>query len=94
MENALKSSNGSVQVISAAPNPELEALCGRTHTRMIMVETPEAAAIAIEEAYLGLLARYEVTYESASPAAQRLEVRVRSPEAWGTAEISIPAPAL
>ena len=81
--NALRAPEASVQFISSAPNPELKELCRRTQTSLTVVETPETASLAIEQAYLSLLARYEIAYQSAAPAPQVLEIRVRSPEASG-----------
>ena len=82
----------SVQVISAAPNPELEMLCHNSGTRLIQVETPDEARLAIEQAYLSLLARYEISYE-APQAVRRLEIRIRAPEAIGEATLpALPLP--
>jgi HEAT repeats len=92
LANALRSADASVQVISAAPNSELQELCRRTSTSLVRVETPEAAVQAIEQAYLSLLARYEITYQAGSPGAQLLEIRVRSPEVCGA--VTLPEPPL
>jgi hypothetical protein len=91
LANALSSPLASVQVISAAPNPRLEALCHRTRTSLVRVESAEAAAAAIEQAYLGLLARYEITYKTVSSAARQLEIQVRSPAGRGALTLAIPA---
>lgn len=90
LANALLSAHASVQVISAAPNPRLEALCRRTHTSLVKVATAEAAIAALEEAYLSLLAEYEISYKAVSPAAQQLEIEVRSPAARGALTLAIP----
>jgi hypothetical protein len=90
LANALLSPHGSVQAISAAPNPGLEDLCRRTHTNFVKVATAEAAIAAIEQAYLSLLAKYEISYKAVSPTAEQLEIEVRSPAARGALTLPVP----
>ena len=72
----LSASRVPVQVISAAENRALEALCRQTGTNFRTVGDAEAMVAAIEGAYLALLGRYEVAYQAAQ--AGYLEIRVRT----------------
>lgn len=77
-----------VQVISAAPNPELETLCKQIGTNFRPVAADGIGA-AIEDAYLALLGRYEISYQPAASQAGYLEIRVRTAEYCGQAALKL-----
>ena len=84
---------GLVQVISSVPNPALEDLCRKTRTSYSYAAAPEEIIGRIEEAYLNLGARYEISYPPLSQQARQLRVRVQCPSGWGETTVAIPAPA-
>jgi hypothetical protein len=43
----------------------------------------------IEEAYLSLLARFKVSYQSDAPGARELNIRVFDPTGWGETTIAL-----
>ncbi len=81
-----------VQVISTEDNPGLEEFCLRTRGLFRHVGGEEAAA-AIEQAYLQLLARYEISYQTACPQARNLKIRAHTPSGWAEVTLGIPPPA-
>jgi hypothetical protein len=84
---------GIVQVISAVPNPALETMCGKTRISYTLAATPEQIVASVEQAYLNLNARYELSYQTLSPAARELKIRIQSPSGWGESAVNIPPPA-
>jgi hypothetical protein len=88
--SAIRNSATSVQVISTVENPAIEDFCGRVQGSYYLAAGEQDVAALVEQAYLGLLARYAITYRSAVPPASRLTVRVHSPGGWGRTEIAIP----
>jgi len=79
-----------VRVISRTRNPPIEALCRKAEISLTLAETADAVASAIEQECIGLLARYEISYQPLSPEARHLQVRVRSPEGGGALTLAIP----
>ena len=71
-----------VQVIASGPNEQLQEFCRRTHTSFRMGAEDEIPAM-IEQAYLNLLARYEIAYQPVVPNAPVLKVRIQTPGGWG-----------
>ena len=84
---------GLVQVISSVPNPALEDLCRKTRISYTYAAAPEEIIARVEEAYLNLGARYEISYSPLSQEARRLQIRVQCPAGWGETTIAIPPPA-
>lgn len=84
---------GLVQVISSVPNPALEDLCSKTRTSYTYAATPEQVIARIEEAYLNLTARYEITCQILPQEARELKIRVQCPSGWGETTVAIPPPA-
>ncbi len=84
---------GIVQVISSVPNPALENLCNKTRISYTQVATPEQIIAAIEQAYLNLNARYELSYRTLSQEARELKIRIQAPSGWGESAVFIPPPA-
>ena len=75
-----------LQVICAGPNAQLQDFCKRIRVRFrsgIEEEIPQL----IEQAYLNLLARYEITYQPVSPDADEVRVRVQTTNGWGETRI-------
>ena len=71
-----------IQVISSGPNEQLEEFCRRTHT-LYRKSPAEELVETIEQAYLNLLARYEIAYLPVVANAPVLKVRVQTPTGWG-----------
>jgi len=84
---------GLVQVISSVPNPALEKLCSQTRTSYSYVAEPEQIIGHIEEAYLNLNARYEITYQTLSQEARELKIRIQCPSGWAETALAIRPPA-
>ena len=80
-----------VQAVSTVDNPRLEDFCRKTRGVFSRVESEEEAARAIEQAYLQLLSRYEMSYPPVSAEARNLKIRIHTPSGWG--EITLPIPA-
>ena len=78
-----------MRVISRGRNAPVEALCRRAEISLTPAETPDAIASAIEHECLGLLSRYEISYQPLSWHARQLEIRVRSPEGAGALRLAV-----
>jgi hypothetical protein len=83
---------GIVQVISSVSNPSLEDLCEQTRISYTHAPAQEQIVAAIEEAYLNLNARYELSYQTLSQEARELKIRIQSPAGWGETTVAIPPP--
>jgi HEAT repeat protein len=88
--SATLSSRALVQVISTVPNLALENFCRRVHGNFQIAATDEEIAPMVAQAYVNLLARYDVSYHSACPEAPALKIRVHAPSGWGELELPIP----
>ncbi|HTX33420.1 MAG TPA: HEAT repeat domain-containing protein [Bryobacteraceae bacterium] len=86
------SSSTHVQVIATEENPRLEEFCRQTDGLFRRVQGEEQVAAAVEEAYLQLLARYEISYSVVSPEAHTLMVRAHTPSGWAEMALAIPPP--
>lgn len=84
---------GIVQFISSASNPALENLCAKTRTSYTYASTSEEIVAGIEQAYLNLNARYELSYQTLSQEARELKIRIQSAAGWGETTVAIPPPA-
>jgi hypothetical protein len=71
-----------IQVITSGPNRHLAELCHLTHT-MLSNCTVEELGEMIEQAYLNLVARYEITYRPAAAAPTDIKVHLQTPGGWG-----------
>jgi hypothetical protein len=88
---AVHGSRASVQVISAVPNPALQEFCRRTGGHFQQVEDhADAIQEQISVAYLNLLSRYELRYQSVCPDATALKLRVHTPAGWGETTVPLP----
>ncbi|MDR3704083.1 MAG: HEAT repeat domain-containing protein [Candidatus Sulfopaludibacter sp.] len=83
------SSRASVQVISAAPSPKVEDFCRRARASFQIAQTDDEIARCLELAYLNLLARYEITWNSPQADTADLKVRINTPAGWGEASIPV-----
>ncbi len=73
----------SVQALSLTPCPPLEELCRGTQGTFLLVSSEPELSRFVEEAYLSLLPRFVVSYQSTAPAARALTVRVFDATGWG-----------
>jgi len=89
--SATLTSRALVQVVSSVPNPALANLCSRVHGNFRIAATDQEIAALVEQAYVNLLARYDITYEPVDPEASTLKIRVHAPSGWGESELPIPA---
>jgi hypothetical protein len=71
-----------IQVISSGPNGHLAELCRRTNIMQRTCAVEELGEM-IEQAYLNLLARYEVAYQPAAAASTDIKVHLQTPVGWG-----------
>jgi hypothetical protein len=78
-----------VQVIASGPNEQLKDFCRQTLTGF-RVGAEEDLVEIIEQAYLSLLARYEIAYEPVTAEAADLKVRIQTPAGWGETLIAAP----
>jgi HEAT repeat protein len=80
-----------VQVIASGPNRQLQEFCRRTHIQFRCMAQDEIPTM-IEQAYLNLLARYEIAYQPVAANAPALKVRVQTPAGWGETLIAAQEP--
>lgn len=85
-------SRTSLQVISAAANPSVEDFCLRAKAHLQTFESPQEVPKLIQQAYLNLMARYEIVYQPISHEATVLRARVQTAAGWGEVNIPIPRP--
>ena len=71
-----------VQVIGSGPNEQLAELCRRTHIMQKNCAAEELGEM-IEQAYLNLLARYEIAYQPVAVTPADLKVHLQTPAGWG-----------
>ncbi|MGB7761306.1 MAG: HEAT repeat domain-containing protein [Bryobacteraceae bacterium] len=84
---------GLVQVISSVHNPALEDLRNKTRISYTYAAASEQIIARIEEAYLNLNARFEISYQTLSQEARELKIRIQCPSGWGETSVGIPPPA-
>jgi hypothetical protein len=71
-----------IQVISSGPNGQLAELCLRTNIIQRNCAVEELGEM-IEQAYLNLLARYEIAYQPAAATPTDIRVHLQTPVGWG-----------
>jgi hypothetical protein len=86
----VQSGRASIQAIASGPNDRLEEFCRTVHAPFQRC-TNEDVSEEIRQTYLGLLARYEVSYSPAAADAASLTVRVQAPGGWGETVVMYPA---
>jgi hypothetical protein len=84
------SSRTSLQVISSFPNPEVEDFCQKAKGRFYGFENESEIPDLVQQAYLNLLTRYEISYQPASKDATEVRARVHTASGWGEVKIPIP----
>ena len=82
----MQSSRIPLQVICAGPNGQLQEFCKRIHVRF-RVGIEEEVPQLIEQAYLNLLARFEIAYQPVAPDAEEVKLRVQTSNGWGETRI-------
>ena len=87
---AALASRATLQVISAVPDPTLEALCARVQGSFEVAKGEEQIPELVAGAYLRLMSRYEITWRPVYVDAN--EIRVKVHHAMGSGEILIPVP--
>jgi len=90
LASAAMTSHTLVHAISLTANSALENLCQTTKGTFQIARSEQEVPACVEQACLGLLARYAIRYQPANPAAAFLGIRVQSPAGWGEASIPIP----
>jgi hypothetical protein len=93
MAPLILSSRTSLQVISAVRCPALEDLCRAAGGSFHLAESEPEIEKLVARAYLNLLARYDIRYQTTCPGAAGLKVRVHAPTGWGETTLSNPRPA-
>jgi len=68
----------------------VEDFCRQAKGRLRTFETEAEIPELIQEAYLNLLARYQIRYQPVSPEATILKARVQTASGWGEVKIPIP----
>lgn len=76
----------SAQAIAGSPNQALTDFCKRTFTPFV-IRPDDEIAHSVQQAYLKLLARYEVVYHPIDPEAAELNIKIQGP--GGYAETSV-----
>jgi hypothetical protein len=71
-----------IQVITSGPNQQLAEFCHRTHIMQRNCALEELGEM-IEQAYLNMLARYEIVYQPTATAPADIKVHLQTPVGWG-----------
>jgi len=87
--SAARAARASVQVISTSANPALQEFCRRIDGHFRYVGNRAGIEEAVSLAYLSLLARYEIRYQSVNPDARNLKIRVHTPLGWGETTVDL-----
>jgi hypothetical protein len=77
-----------LQAICAGSNSRLQEFCNRTRMPIHLGADDEIPEL-VECAYLNLLARFEIAYQSTATEAVPLKVRIQTPVGWGEAVIPV-----
>jgi hypothetical protein len=85
----LQGGRAPVQAIASGPNGTLQKFCHQTHI-LFRSGAPEEMVALVEQAYLNLLARYEISYQPPAASAPALKVRVQTTSGWAETLIAIP----
>jgi HEAT repeat protein len=85
----VQTSRSHVLAISSVENPELLEFCKRTNSAFHLAGEEEIPEI-IRQAYLSLLARYEISYQPLKGNAGTLKIRVQSPDGCGETLLPLP----
>jgi hypothetical protein len=86
--SAVVGSRATVQVIASGDCPKIEDFCKRARCNFQTIESDEQLIRAMELAYLNLLARYEIVWQSVAAEPAALRIRIHSPQGWADATLS------
>jgi hypothetical protein len=86
--SAVVGSRATVQVIASGDCPKLEDFCKRARCSFESIESDEELIRAVEMAYLNLLARYEIVWQSGAAEPAALRIRLHSPAGWADATLT------
>lgn len=89
LAEALDAGRGRIQVIASAPNAPVDEICRKTKTSCVWAEHDDAIVAAMENAYLNMLARYEVEFQPRSEGARQVEIKVQTRDGWGQTVIPL-----
>jgi hypothetical protein len=81
-------SRATVQVIALGDCPKIEDFCKRARCSFQLVESDKQLVRAVEMAYLNLLARYEIAWQSGTAEPAALRIRIHSPLGWADATLT------
>jgi hypothetical protein len=84
------SSRSSLQVISSLPNPTLEDFCNKSRGRFRTFENEDEIPDLVQQAYLNLMTRYEISYQPVCRDAVEVKARVQTAAGWGEVKVAIP----
>ena len=85
----VQSTRTSIEVVSTCANPALREFCRRAGGRFHYVGQNSTLEDAVSLAYLSLLARYEIFYQSVASDPAKLKVRVHTSAGWGETTVSL-----
>ena len=83
----------SMQVVRSGPNLRLEEFCRRTQV-LQRCGGDEDIRELVHQAYLNLLARYEIAWQPVNPGAPTLKVRVQTLAGWGETVVAQRSPGI
>ena len=89
IENIVNSRT-SLQVISSIPSPTVEDFCQKARGRFQTFENEAEIPALVQQAFLNLLTRYEISYQPVSKDATVVRARVQTAAGWGEVKIPIP----
>jgi hypothetical protein len=87
--SAVAASRATLQVIAMKPCPSLEEFCAKTQGSFYLAGTDEAVERQMAQAYLNLLARYDIAYHPPAGEGSVVKVRVQSTHGWGEVTVSV-----
>ena len=87
--SAALSSHTAVHAISLTANAALESLCQETKGNFRIAASEAEVSGEVEQACLGLLARYAIRYQPTGARATSVGIRVQSAAGWGETSVSI-----
>lgn len=83
-------SRTSLQVIASLPNLMLDEFCRNSRARLQTFEREDQISELVQQAYLHLTTRYEISYQPISNDAVEVKARVQTASGWGEVKIPIP----
>jgi hypothetical protein len=87
--SAAKAAGVVIQAIAGASNATLEDLCRRTHGKFRIALSTEDLRSIVEETYLTLLSRFDITYQPLTRGAASLHIRAANATGWGETTLAL-----